>query len=646
MKKVKVAFSEDFLITREADEKSPVKKLYDILSKKNNVRIVCENAVGVEFIVTDEFTAEKTINDWVMEFVMYEYMIIPYDDTVTVTVSEYVEAQARNVALNTIDRLVGANEFKKLARELSKIAPGLIKHNAVEALTRQSYIFAINDGDGYTTYIKCLAMLLDEIGAIKLARPGSYAEFTIQPKTRDNINPFQAVEKFVINKPAESDFQLVSIDIRECLNSLQTPEFRSFLKLLDSRSRKIIYLFRVPFVEKEVLDNLSESIGDVLCVRSISIPPFTMLELERCAFNALESFHHQMTEDGWEVFRQRINEEKNDGRFYGINTVNKVVREIIYLKHLNNAETGADDSLIKGYQISALSHGVKAEKCGLDLLDEKIGMESVKKRIEEIVAQISVLHKNSTGLGSPCIHMRFVGNPGTGKTTAARIIGQVLREKGVLRNGNFFEYNGRDFCGQYIGETAPKTAAKCRDAYGSVLFIDEAYSLYNEGHRNTADYGREAIATLISEMENHRNDLVVIMAGYPDEMQTLMDANKGLESRMPYVIEFPNYTREQLFDIFMLMVEKNFKYKDGFKETAREFFLSLSDELINDKKFSNARFARNVFERTWGKAAMRAQLNEGDTLVLTKEDFILASTDKEFDMLEKPSKKGIGFNYN
>ena len=152
----------------------------------------------------------------------------------------------------------------------------------------------------------------------------------------------------------------------------------------------------------------------------------------------------------------------------------------------------------------------------------------------------------------PCIHMRFVGNPGTGKTTVARIIGKILKEKGVLRIGNFYEYAGRDFCGRYVGETAPKTASICRDAYGSVLFIDEAYSLYR-GDDNSRDYGREALDTLIAEMENHRNDFVVIMAGYTDDMDKLMAGNMGLASRMPYTIEFPNFTREQLYEIFESM---------------------------------------------------------------------------------------------
>ena len=135
----------------------------------------------------------------------------------------------------------------------------------------------------------------------------------------------------------------------------------------------------------------------------------------------------------------------------------------------------------------------------------------------------------------------------------------------------------------------------------------------------------------------------VLMAGYPDEMKHLMKANAGLESRMPYVIEFPNYTKVQLFEIFMKMVNKSFDYAEGFEEVAKEYFNKLPEELISSKEFSNARFVRNLFERTWGKAAMRSQLDRVEKLTLSKEDFLLASSEDEFKINEKKPKNTLGF---
>ena len=174
-----------------------------------------------------------------------------------------------------------------------------------------------------------------------------------------------------------------------------------------------------------------------------------------------------------------------------------------------------------------------------------------------------------------------------------------------------------------------------------MLFIDEAYALY-DGSRSSNDYGREALTTLISEMENHRDDMLVIMAGYTDDMETLMQGNAGLRSRMPFMIEFPNYTRTQLYEIFMLMVRKNFDYEPGLEEEVRKFFDSISQEYYDSHEFANARFVRNLYERTWSKGATRAALEGLPRLKLLKQDFIAASGEKEFgEKLQKETR--IGF---
>lgn len=272
------------------------------------------------------------------------------------------------------------------------------------------------------------------------------------------------------------------------------------------------------------------------------------------------------------------------------------------------------------------------------MLSELVGSEKIVEKIKEIIAQIN-LSKKSNDLDAPSLHMRFVGNPGTGKTTVARIVGKILKENGVLRVGGFFEYSGRDFVGQYIGHTAPKVLSMCRDAYGSVMFIDEAYSLYRSDEKNNKDFGREALDTLIAEMENHRNDMLIIMAGYTDEMDMLMKGNIGLASRMPYTLEFPNFTREQLYEIFEKLVKKKFKYDEDLLTCAKDYFLNISDEVIKSKDFANARFVRNLFERTWGKASARAQFSDKNNIVITKDDFVRATSDKEF--LNSNNKKKI-----
>ena len=157
------------------------------------------------------------------------------------------------------------------------------------------------------------------------------------------------------------------------------------------------------------------------------------------------------------------------------------------------------------------------------------------------------------------------------------------------------------------------------------------------------DFGKEAIDTLVTETENHRSDLMVVMAGYPDEMETLMSANPDLRSRMPYLIEFLNYTKDQLAEIFLNIVKKSFRYETDFEDAVKMYFSSLPDSLLDAKDFSNARYVWNLFERTWAKAALRCQMSGTECSALTVEDFALAASDKEFNNIMEQKKRAIGF---
>jgi len=547
----------------------------------------------------------------------------------------------RPTAEERIEKLIGVGEFKDLVRECSAVAPLLKKYGTVAAFTSRCYLVSINDGCGLSTCLKLFAEFLEEKGLAAFTAGKKLTEVKLGPPASENSmeNPFA---KALACFGEHSSRKVVCIDISEWMGKTDDKEFRRFLKTVSGHEGGNIVFFRVPFVEKDILHSIHQSLNDLMFVRDISVVPYSPAELDSFAERLLTEKGFTMEDGAREIYRERITEEKNDGRFYGINTVEKVINEIIYTKQLSNALSGEDDNIIRASELKGVTEGSGSGLTGTEELAALVGMEEIQKRVEEIVAQI-VAGKQNSSLEVPCIHMRFVGNPGTGKTTVARIIGKILKEKGVLRNGSFFEYSGRDLCGRFVGQTAPKTAAICRDAYGSVLFIDEAYSLYRDDGYSTADYGREALDTLVAEMENHRSDFMVIMAGYPDEMEKLMHGNTGLASRMPFQIDFPDYTREQLGEIFLSMAKKSFRYDEAFEGAVKSYFDTLPEELMKRKDFSNARFVRNLYERTWGKAVLRSQMSGDPCDTLTADDFSLASSEKDFTTMNEKKPRAIGF---
>ena len=542
--------------------------------------------------------------------------------------------------MDKIDRMVGGAAFKDLVDEIIKIAPQITQNKTFDVFTHQSYIFAINDGNGLTTYLNLLHELLGSLGILGQGTIGKVMEEKLDPPKGESDDPFNdALQALRFSK--KGVFNLVCIDISEWMTQLNSKPFQNFLMNVERSMQNTVVVFRIPFVEMDMMNRVGQSLGNLMFVRCIPFPPLSTKDWHGFAKKELERYDFRLAKAAWEVFDRKLMEEKSDGRFYGVHTIQKVVREMLYLKQLANAQSETSTRLISARDLRGLCNQFKENSdSGTEQLSRLVGGKKIIEQVEEIISQIELARKDSK-LGSPCLHMRFVGNPGTGKTTVARIIGKILKERGVLRIGSFFEHGGRDFCGRYIGETAPKVTGICRDAYGSVLFIDEAYSLYR-GADNDRDFGREALDTLIAEMENHRSDLVVIMAGYPDEMDTLMKGNPGLSSRMPYLIEFPNFTKDEMITIFKSMLTDTFKYEDELIVAMEQFFRALPQDFIESKTFSNGRFVRNLFERTWGKAAMRCQIDGLKDVVLTADDFTRAASEKEFRSLQD-KRKSIGF---
>jgi probable Rubsico expression protein CbbX len=255
----------------------------------------------------------------------------------------------------------------------------------------------------------------------------------------------------------------------------------------------------------------------------------------------------------------------------------------------------------------------------LDELDrELIGLKAVKSRVSEIAALLLIDRaRKQVGLAGapPSLHMSFTGNPGTGKTTVALRMAQILHRLGYVRKGHLVSVTRDDLVGQYIGHTAPKTKEVLKKAMGGVLFIDEAYYLYRP--ENERDYGQEAIEILLQVMENQRDDLVVILAGYRERMDTFFKSNPGLSSRIAHHLEFPDYGPDELQQIAQTMLaQMQYRLSSSGAQALREYI----PLRMAQPHFANARSVRNALDRARLRQAKR--LFAQSDKPLTREDLM------------------------
>ena len=260
----------------------------------------------------------------------------------------------------------------------------------------------------------------------------------------------------------------------------------------------------------------------------------------------------------------------------------------------------------------------------LDEADKMIGLSPIKELIHRQVAYVKLnLDRKKYGLDQvpQTLHMVFTGNPGTGKTTVARLIGRIYKELGLLSRGGFHEYGRADLVDSYIGDTEKNTKAALESSLGGVFFIDEAYALLPEGTTQVRDYGPRVIETMLKFMEDHRDNIVIIVAGYKDEMKTFINGNPGLKSRFTTYVEFDDYSSDELFDIC-----KKFLSDYGFtilateaEKLLRSYFDYVTAHI--EKGFGNARYSRNLAENISTQAAYRLYRPEGKYNVF-KDDII------------------------
>ena len=281
----------------------------------------------------------------------------------------------------------------------------------------------------------------------------------------------------------------------------------------------------------------------------------------------------------------------------------------------------------------------KPKGAGIERMNELIGLTETKELISEILdfAKAQTLYSFGEARAKQSLHMIFTGNPGTAKTTVARLVAQILKENKVLENGDLIEVGRGDLVDMYVGGTAPRVKRAFKRARGNVLFVDEAYSLVD--HRDGL-YGDEAIATIVQEMENYRDEVVVIFAGYPDKMESFLQKNPGLRSRIGFHVSFPDYSPDELFGILELLAKDN---KIKFSSDVRGRVIPFLEKAAGIREFGNGRYARNLLEKARMRQAARLMRMDPGNVTEQVAATMVAEDFEEISLSALHPEKRVGF---
>ncbi len=477
------------------------------------------------------------------------------------------------------------------------------------------FIFYGNPGTGKTTVARLVGEILFEFGLIdkpdvvEVSRTDLVGEFigSTAPKTRKMIDKAMGGVLFIdeayslYKKDTDNDFGREALE--ELLKSME-----------DHRNDFVVILAGYKKEMEELLDanpGISSRITDY-----IDFPDYTEEELLQIARKMAGDNYYTISEDGEKAFLRLINKRKVNEKFGNARDVRTVLEKAFENKAMLYATepgevTKIDTLSAKDFGVDLNEDSVKGAEYYLEELNKLTGLDQVKKDVKTIIAKVNYIRQeiNAGRANESALNMNmnlcFMGNPGTGKTTVARLYSQLLGSVGLLKKGHMIEASRNDFVAGFSGQTASKTIDICRKAYGGVLFIDEAYSLV----RNANDtFGQEALDTLIKEMEDNREKLVVILAGYTKEMSDFFEYNSGIRSRIGKIIDFPDYSEDELFLIFKSLCDQNNIILPEESEISAKMSISkIYSE--RDNNFGNAREMRNFYNHVWDRMVIRVMEN-------------------------------------
>ena len=540
--------------------------------------------------------------------------------------------------LAELDAMIGLDPVKQRVRALvAETQLDMRRREAGLPVAGRSrhLVFTGNPGTAKTTVARLMGQIYRELGVlpsghlVEVARPDLVGEFIGQtaPKTRDVCE--RAIggvlfldEAYNLVSDSENDFG------KEAVTEL-------LLQMENHRDDLIVITAGYP---KE-MDRFMESNPGLRSrfAGKVDFPDYTNDELAGIFALMAKSQGYQLSDDFGKVLPEAIRRIPRGRGFANGRSARGLLESAISKQSTRlAAQPDADPATLGLLTPADLPAGGEsgvgqADDAGprrslaelLAELDTLVGLDPVKQRVRALVAETRLdMRRREAGLpvAGRSRHLVFTGNPGSAKTTVARLMGQIYRELGVLPSGHLVEVGRPDMVGEFLGQTAPKTRDVCERAIGGLLFIDEAYNLAQQYNSGEDTYGKEAIAELLVQMENHRDDLIVIAAGYPGDMDRFLDANEGLRSRFGGTVEFPDYSNDELAAIFTVMASKQ-----GY-QLAPEVVAALPRLMAGidrDKGFANGRSARGLLERAISAQAMRLAGPDTDLAKLANEELTL-----------------------
>lgn len=514
--------------------------------------------------------------------------------------------------------LTKENKDKKMAELFERIDDLYITEESKNTLKKMiEYMRKYNEGlqDRFISFDMCIYSkdnnAIDEIGKIILEAAVFFDYLESERIAKASLLNLENVNQVV--EVYKSKLGMAMFSNMEIFNTLDEKEKLRFVlgmeQIMKEQEGKSFTVFTA--VSKETIQDMlsreNNTLKNNFDFEIVSIKP-TVQDIYQELLNKLEE-KEELTEKFKVKLLEYVTETYPNTDLDYSEYIEKLYTKIVF----NKTENFTLD-LIPGYNKKKTLNEIFED------LNSLVGLKKVKNMLHELVDLIELKNKagNDLKISNTNMHMVFLGNPGTGKTTVARIVAQILYNLNYIKQNKLIEVSSKDLVAEYVGQTAPKTMAVIEKAMGGVLFIDEAYSLASgKGQGNS--YNEEAIATLIQAMENSRDNLVVIFAGYTVEMQDFLNANSGIVSRIGYTVEFEDYTEDELVQIFKNMVKKaGFEITDEAIQKAKDIIKKYK----NTKNFGNARFARSLYEKSVIKHASNTKGKKRKSILktITAED--------------------------